>query len=415
MNIQEKEQDKRLFPGIWVIVIGLAAVLCISSYHMFKFDMISEYMVDLQELADGNLIGHITEENSIYKTISTVPEDVYNDLFRKQGGKYHFDHITDAEKQVYVEILWTLTTFSDNVEVSTLDNIEISKCFQCVLNDHPEIFYVKGYHYSNHFTANKLSKITIYGSYTMDQDESERYRARIDACVDQILADIPDDADEYKKAKYVYEYIINHTEYDAEADNNQNILSVLLNGKSVCQGYSKSVQYLLQRIGMQATTILGYVEGGRHSWNLVSVNGQWYYIDATWGDSSYYIYAAEDGAASAGVNYDYLLVTTKDLERTHFIDTVVDLPICTSITDNYYVKEGLYFDALDTASIKAAFEHGYESGWEMVTLKCASPVVYEQMKMYLINNQKVFQYINSDDDMIPYIDNASNNSISFWL
>lgn len=415
--------DKRnfvmnIFITIALCAVGAAAYFGLSNANWDNcYDIISEYMVDLQELAEGNLSGHVTTEQFSSRIPSTIPEDVYYDLFYKQNGMYHFEHISNTERQVYIEILWALSTYNENVEVSTLNNDVISKCFQCVLNDHPEIFYVDGFHYKNYYKNDQLTKITVTGSYTMDSKEIMKYQARIDACVDQILENIPDGADEYAKAKYIYEYIIKYTDYDADSENNQNILSVFLNGKSVCQGYTKSVQYLLQKLNMNATTILGYVEDGRHSWNLVMVNGKWYYIDATWGDYSYPIYATEDYSEinPPDINYDYLLITTDELKMTHYIDTVVDPPVCISITDNFYVREGLYFDVLNKEAIRTAFEHGYENNWKMVTLKCASSVVYDQLKMYLIYNQEVFQYLHNDYDTIMYFDNMSNCSVSFWL
>ena len=406
----------------FIMVFGII-ILCILSYkyaqndHNKGIQMISDYMVDLREIIEGNMEGHAILNDNLDDTPICVPEFVYDSLQNSQIGLFHFDQLTDAEKRVYTEILWAVTAYVNDVQVSTLNNETVSKCFQCVLNDHPEIFYVDGYRYTNYYAGDELVKIGISGTYTMTRENAKKYRNRIDACVDQIMEEVPASADEYEKTKFLYEYIITQTEYDAGAENNQNILSVFLNKRSVCQGYTKAMQYLLKKAGIMSTTILGHVKGGNHAWNLVSVNGNWYYLDATWGDSIYYRSISADAcAASIGeVNYDYLLVTSDFMEMTHIIDNVIAPPPCISVEDNYYVREGLYFKDIDTENIKSVFDRSYCEGQELVTLKCASPVVYEQMKSYLINEQEVFKYLHNGNDKIAYIDNTSHNSISFWL
>ena len=69
--------------------------------------------------------------------------------------------------------------------------------------------------------------------------------------------------------------------------------------------------------------------------------------DSAWGDVSYQTEeAGEDGSEESGteagerreqVDYDFFLVTTEQISRTHTADPVFPLPECVSLTDNYYV------------------------------------------------------------------------------
>ena len=109
----------------------------------------------------------------------------------------------------------------------------------------------------------------------------------------------PGGDDQYAKAKYVYERVIDMTEYEVGSPDNQNICSVFINGRSVCQGYAKAAQLLLNRLGVKTTLVTGTVSAGdrpqaRHAWNLTSVNGRDYFFDVTWGDSSFQQAASEE-------------------------------------------------------------------------------------------------------------------------
>lgn len=336
-----------------------------------------------------------------------------------QADSYAYNQLAEDEQALYLEILWAILEFREDMELSSMDSEEIARIFQCVLNDHPEIFYIDGYTYTQYTLGDILKKITFSASYNMDQDEIVRRQGQIDAYVEKCFAGMPVGADEYEVVKYIYEYLIDNTEYDAEAEDNQNICSVFLDGRSVCQGYAKATQYLLGQAGIRATLVLGKVSAGEgHAWNLVQINGEWYYVDTTWGDASYQAVGGESSYPEnkmPTINYDYLCVTSKQLCKTHVIDNVVEMPECNAVRDNYYVREGLYFIELDEVQLEHIFQDGYEKGSAYVTFKCDSEELYRQMQERLIHNQEIFRYLDCPDGIVSYTDNEEQYSMSFWL
>lgn len=341
---------------------------------------------------------------------------------KEQEGLYAYERLTDAGKTLYVEILVTLENLASDVLVSTTSSDALEQVYEYVMTDHPEIFYVSGYNYRNYTVNGTVTKITFTGQYTYSPEEVASRKAKINDAVSRALADAPGSDDDYYKIKYVYDYIIRNTDYDAGAEDNQNICSVFINGRSVCNGYAKAAQYLLNRLGVKCTFVWGNVttrngHSSRHAWNLVECNGAYYYMDTTWGDASYQTSNGEtaDRSKYPEVNYDYLNVTTSEIQVSHSFSETVPLPVCNSLKDNYYVREDEYFTSADLSLVGELFDRRYKDGSNNVTIKCATDAVYDSLFEELITNRKVFDYKQGDLAQISYTTFSGTRTIMFWI
>ncbi len=337
-------------------------------------------------------------------------------------GLYAYERLTDSGKTLYTEILIALEQFGNDIWVSTTSDEALEAVYEHVMADHPEIFYVGGYNYINHTRGGEIKKITFTGSYIYSPEEVAARKKQIDAAAQACLADAPNSEDEYFAVKYVYDYLIRNTDYDETAEDNQNICSVFLQGRSVCNGYAKAAQYLLNKMGIGCTFVIGFVknrggEDSRHAWNLVRCNGTYYYMDVTWGDASYQIVSGETADISKlpEVNYDYLNVTTKELESTHSISDTIAMPVCTAMQDNYYVRENEYFTSADMNMVADLFDRRYKDGSNNVTLKCASDKVYDELFEELITNRKIFDFKQGDKGQVTYTTFVGTRTIIFWI
>lgn len=333
----------------------------------------------------------------------------------EHGYAYHC--LTPEEQTAYEEIYGILTGFQEDQPVSLTEPSDIGKIFQCVMNDHPEIFYVQGYTYTSYTSQDEPVKLTLSGTYTMSPQEAQSRQEQMELYVQQCLSGMDAEASDYEKVKYVYEYLISHTQYQQNSPDNQNLCSVFLYRESVCQGYAKATQYLLQRLGVPATLVIGSVSGGEgHAWNLVQMDGDYYYVDTTWGDASYQREETGDAWNShiPKINYDYLGVTTEQLLRTHRIDNVVPLPDCAHLECNYYVREGTYLTSCEEAQLQQLFDEKYEENGRFLTLKCADAEVYGQVCRFLIEEQGIFRLLHRNEGSVAYSDHQEQLSLSFW-
>lgn len=349
------------------------------------------------------------------------PKDLYTDPL---AWEYCFQHLDEPGQQWYRDIQRILAGMGQEQELSPecleagLTEEDIDRIFCYVLADHPEYFYVDGYRYTKYSRMDKLIKITFSGSYTYDSQECEARWAQIQDAAEALLALAPEGADDYEKARYVYETLIRNTDYVLDAPDSQNLYSVLVNGASVCQGYAKATQYLLNHLGVPCVLVQGQVEPGEgHAWNLLCVDGEYYYMDTTWGDASYRQTesAPLQGEGIPQVNYDYLCVSTRQLLRTHVPGQDVPLPECTATKDNYYVREGCLFSACEEEALRKAFERAISEGRQEISLKCTEEEVYRELLDHLVEQKEVFSYLGPDCSTLHYARNEKQLSITFWF
>lgn len=330
-------------------------------------------------------------------------------------GLYAYDNIGLGLQQLYAEILLIMQGHHTRIPLCSTDAVQIETASACVLLDHPEIFYVDGYSYEKYMFAGMVEKIMFTANYTMTTEEVEQSKGLIQEYVDACMQGLPQGATDYDKVKYVYEFIILNTEYNLNAPENQNICSVFLYRESVCLGYAKAIQYLLQQMGVECCVVTGSVITGEgHAWNLVRINGQYYYVDATWGDASY---LSDTGTASAlsNINYDYLCITTQDLLKTHIIDNPVKVPSCIMTIDNYYVKEGLYLNNLDSLKIESIFDAAYDNNMDCISIRCANETVFQEVQSNLLDNQQIFSYLRPQTETLAYVYNEDLYTYTFML
>lgn len=363
-----------------------------------------------QEQAEENM-----EESEIpYQQVESTEEEFVR--------KYYFEQLLGDEQKIYLEILQGLREENKEIYVHAPDARQTNMIFQYVLKDYPEIFWCDGT--TTATTYNENEKYTVLEpGYSYDIKERERRQSRIDASVEKCLAGIEMDASEYDKILYVYDFIVDTVDYDLESEDNQNIYSVFVNRRSVCAGYSKAAQYLLERLGIFCTYVTGTTRDGQgHAWNLVSCEGNYYYMDTTWGDP---VFQEQEGIETQEkldyVSYDYMCCNDEELFRTHIPDEDVELPLCTEMDCNYYVVNGMYYDYYNSETTLEAMSETISEQENPSVFKYSDAEVYTQAREDIFENiihraaQELAEQYGLSQVKYNYIDDGKlNKIIIYW-
>ena len=222
-----------------------------------------------------------------------------------------------------------------------------------VLQEHPEFFWVKQW-VTTTSKSGSWSELKIETEYSA-QEIAEMSR-QLDAVVQNIISQIPAGADAYEQALFVHDYLVTHTDYDTEAAKNPELLNsttaydCLVEHKAVCSGYSSAYQLILQRLGFKCGYCSGMSKGVSHAWNYVEINGAYYWVDVTFDDP-----VSEDGTKDPdNLNHNYFMLNDELLLRTRSISQEnTFVPVCSSLEQNYYVRNGAFLEAYSAESVNA--------------------------------------------------------------
>lgn len=306
-------------------------------------------------------------------------------------GMFAYECLSDEEKAVYDAMEYALVNHQDRVSVDTLSDDDMNKVFFFVLKDHPEIFWCTSFVRHSLKFADATVKTEFEPQYNMTKEERYEYQEKIDREVSSWMAAIPSGASEYIRTKILFDALVTNVEYDEASDNNQNIVSVFVNHRSVCKGYARAFQYLLTKAGIESTVINGTADGASHAWNLVNLDGEYYHFDVTWGDPSF----SSDNNTDDFINYAYFGVTTKEILRSHTIDREMDIPECTATRNNYFVHEKLYFRDKNPDLVGDAIYNADVNQQKFVSLRFETKELYQWAMEYFIKKQHVFDFYSS--------------------
>jgi hypothetical protein len=277
-----------------------------------------------------------------------------------------------------------LQAHEDSIDDLGTDSGAVLTTSRAVWSDHPELFW-----YANSGTATTTTygdtvvSVAFAPDYSYTIEECSSIQAELDAVCAQLHAEL-DGAGDYAIVKRIYEYVIETVEY---SDNilDQDIVAALVTHQGVCGAYARAVQYLLQSFDIPCYYVRGETERGSHAWNLARIDGEWYHVDATWGDPSY-----GETDANYGVSYNYLCLTDEQVLRTRTIDDGQNLPACTATAWNYFRVSGNYLEEYSYEAYAALYAAALVSGTSTFSVMFGSAEAFQAALDDLIGNSRLF-------------------------
>lgn len=313
-------------------------------------------------------------------------ENEYSDFYYRQLEK--------AEQKAYRRMLSGCQRRKDKIVLQPISSESFYKAQGALMYDHPELFWIRS------FTITVMADQVVAVTYPYEQSDEEVYR-QIQQAASEIVRKTPSGATDYERLKYFYDTIIEMVDYDAQAENGQDLRSVFLTKRSVCAGYAKAFQYLCTLAGIPCITVRGTTSDNvSHAWNMVKLNGNNYWIDSTWGDP---VYTQETELNN--INYNYFCVSDSDLFRTHTLSHDIDMdqtsiedvftfPSCTDDSLNYYKTTGAYFETYQRGEVEQYVLENLKNGKMLgVEMKFGSADAYQSAMWDLFTGNKYIETI----------------------
>ena len=339
-----------------ILAILLALALCVglsacakggteeAEDLMFGFDLIDDFE-EVEEL-DAN------PDQDIHRATDPIRQNVMTRLdgqpVRSDAYLYR-ELLSDTYKQAYDLIRNGIAEGKKDIELTVpVDKGDIKQVYRSVYYDSPDLFWMEGgysYSYNNYGNVTKIQP-----KYNALASDIPGNRAAFENALKDALADMWSLGDAKAQVKYAHDYLTSTIDYDYNAVYNQCAYSAVVNHRSVCAGYSRAFQYMMQKMDVRCAFIAGTCTtsqgSGGHAWNIVELGSEFYAMDVTWDDPI--------GASAGKYYYNYFNVTDSALAKDHARgDVSAKLPaaVGTALTFSsaYSGQYGTDFDAIQGA------------------------------------------------------------------
>lgn len=256
--------------------------------------------------------------------------------------------------------------------------------YQLFLYANPQYYFLdSGYLLSSRALFPELYDSFANGVARKTQTNEMQYQINL------MKAEVEKGATDLEKARIAHDLVIRKVNYDhyynthyENTPYHQSAYSVFCDSYTVCAGYTKAFELLLNAVGIDTIGVTSskteFVDGQTvrtgHAWNAVCLNDSWYYVDCTWDDL--------DGLDGLELVYTWFglshaTITGKnDQNEAHKSDSYYAglLPACTRDMGSTQDAVGTVYVPVQTVAAPRITQKKVKNGIN-VTLKSETPGV----------------------------------------
>ena len=165
------------------------------------------------------------------------------------------------------------------------EDLDLDKIFIYALALSPSTFEAQ---YTQRRMMNGTRR-TIFTVTMEDEQQLQRNRVQARRIVEE---NVSAEMDQTETIRVLHDWLVLHTQYDEEAvalneeERRQSLAfrasGVFERGKATCSGYMEAMDLLLEAAGIGSIRVFSNTMD--HAWNLVSLDGEMRYLDATFDD-----------------------------------------------------------------------------------------------------------------------------------
>lgn len=350
----------------------------------------SENESDGSNEKDQNISEKETAENN-EETTENNKENVT--ALDKVYGLDYYNQLTNKQKKIYRQIQEACKKYKSKVKVDPVKKENCLVAFSALTYDHPEFYWLN----NEGTTFQRIGGKIVQVQFDIDKNAKKNSK-KIATEAQKIIKKSKKYSTTYEKIKCLYKSLIDLAEYK-KGKHDQDIRSAFLEKNTVCNGYSEAFLYLCKSIGINCAYAQGKSHREPHAWNLVEIEGKYYWIDVTWGDSS-----SDTTKTRDKISYQYLCVTDKEFFRDHTLSKGIKYkgynkeyfkyPKCTDTTYYYFQRRGCYFTAYDQKTIKSYIKKSVKKNlYKDIELKFSNEKAYKAAFDDLLTKSHIYDII----------------------